>query len=245
MRGASVAAAAILFAACLVGSARAFDAQSLLVDVLEGGSPTGAFNEAVAQVPSYLLQAQIPPEVNQTIEAIREAIIQADIDAPFLETGIPNNVNDTINALREELFPVVEDLWESAGVPRQCIQDAYNIASGCSSDVVALAEQEREAVLSRVGVNPLMYFQPTSWSVLSALNETVSGYAANGVDWRVGQTCCDHLSSLTAGGCLCDPDIVSFLASITGQGFLDALRTTYSNSCVSNGTLALYPSADC
>ena len=115
MRGASVAAAAILFAACLVGSARAFDAQSLLVDVLEGGSPTGAFNEAVAQVPSYLLQAQIPPEVNQTIEAIREAIFQADIDAPFLETGIPNNVNDTINALREELFPVVEDLWESAG----------------------------------------------------------------------------------------------------------------------------------
>lgn len=130
-------------------------------------------------------------------------------------------------------------------VPRQCVQDAYNIATGCSSDVIALAEQEREAVLSRVGVNPLMYFQPTSWSVLSALNETVNGYAANGVNWRVGQTCCDHLSSLTAGGCLCDPDIVSFLASITGQGFLDALRTTYSNSCVSNGTLALYPSADC
>ena len=64
-------------------------------------------------------EAEIPQEVqdrvSETITAVREAIVRADAEAPFLDTGIPENLTDTINALREELLPVAEDVLEDYG----------------------------------------------------------------------------------------------------------------------------------
>ncbi|QDZ18295.1 hypothetical protein HOP50_01g08000 [Chloropicon primus] len=192
-----------------------------------------------------VLNIEIPEEVNQTINSVREAIVQADQAAPFLATGIPENLTDTVLALQEELMPVAEDALERVGVPRECVADAYTIATGCAADILQIANQERQALMGRVRANPLMLFQPTSWSILSAGQAQYEQYQESGVGWSVSQTCCSHLASLTAGGCLCDPDTVNFLTSITGQAFLDTVRSSYSSSCPSIGTLALYPSADC
>ena len=59
--------------------------------------------------------------------------------------------------------------------------------------------------MGRVRTNPLMYFQPTSWTVLSAAQQQLEQYQESGVNWRVSQRCCDHLATLSAGGCLCNP----------------------------------------
>ena len=62
-----------------------------------------------------VLNIEIPEGVNETINSVREAIIQADEAAPFLATGIPENLTDTVLALQEELMPVAEDALERVG----------------------------------------------------------------------------------------------------------------------------------
>ena len=97
--------------------------------------------------------------------------------------------------------------------------------------------------MARVRSNPMLLFQPTSLSVLSAGRDQLDQYLSSGVTWDVSLQCCSSLASLSAGGCLCNADTVDLLTAITGEGFLDAVRGAYSASCP--GTLNLYPSASC
>ena len=97
--------------------------------------------------------------------------------------------------------------------------------------------------MARVRSNPMLLFQPTSLSVLSAGRDQLDQYLSSGVTWNVSPQCCSSLASLSAGGCLCNADTVDLLTAITGEGFLDAVRGAYSASCP--GTFNLYPSASC
>ena len=102
-------------------------------------------------------------------------------------------------------------------VPQQCAIDAYNLALGCAADVLTVASNERDAIMSRASANPLMLFQPTSWTVLSAADANLE---ENTDLFQVTESCCAQLSALN-GACLCDPTVVQMMEPIAGRTFLD------------------------
>ena len=74
----------------------------------------GLLDEVTGQV-GVAFDIEIPAVVNQTVEAVRDAIVQADAQAPFLATGIAQNWTETMYALQAELLPIAEGAMEDAG----------------------------------------------------------------------------------------------------------------------------------
>ena len=74
----------------------------------------GLLDEVTGQV-GLAFDIEIPAVVNQTVEAVRDAIVQADAQAPFLATGIAQNLTETMYALEAELLPIAEGALEDAG----------------------------------------------------------------------------------------------------------------------------------
>ena len=88
---------------------------------------------------------------------------------------------------------------------------------GCSRDVLTVASDERDAIMSRASANPAMLWQPTSWTVLSAADAELQD---NSDLFAVTDSCCEVLSRLN-GECLCDPVVSSVMEPIAGRSFLD------------------------
>jgi hypothetical protein len=162
------------------------------------------------------------------------------IEETGLLTDVPESVNATITALQEELEPVVTGLLSSAGVPEQCVIDAYHFAVGCTGDILRIASNERDAIMSRASANPMMLFQPTSWTVISAADAQLADDAAL---FQITDTCCEELTKMN-GACLCDPLVSSVIEPIAGRTFLDRVRSSYSAMC-GGGKLLMYPDEEC
>ena len=119
-------------------------------------------------------------------------------------------------------------------VPEQCVIDAYHFAVGCSGDVLRVASNERDAIMRRASANPLMLFQPTSWTVIAAADAQLEDDSAL---FQITDSCCEELTKMN-GACLCDPLVSSVLEPVTGRTFLDR------GKCATRFFFHLFPCSD-
>ena len=97
---------------------------------------------------------------------------------------------------------------------QECLLDALNLARGCGMDVANEALSERESIMQTAGRDPMLYFQPTSYSIMRAAQQRWEEF---GTDIAFGAECCNILSSLNTNGCLCQETVVQLLGSIGSE----------------------------
>mmetsp|Transcript_7800 Transcript_7800/g.19170 ORF Transcript_7800/g.19170 Transcript_7800/m.19170 type:complete len:239 (+) Transcript_7800:266-982(+) len=165
----------------------------------------------------------------------------AGIPFDFLQTDLQGSMSESLQALQQELAPFVDDALAQAGVNQECLADAYRMVTGCATDFYSVATQARSDVLSRARVNPMVYLQPTSATIIAAAEEVLQDGAEL---FPMDGSCCAALASLSDQNCLCDANIVTLVSAITGQPFLDTVQESYSELC-GGAELHLYPSPTC